>query len=112
VGQPFDRRKYPRLFNSFKVAITRTGQPSKTEAVTYDIAQGGSLILTRHWHTFAVGETAELRFFLPRDFTGQAATVSLGGPGVVKRLEAERNAVAVEFRRSLRTFDPRWEAEE
>jgi hypothetical protein len=107
VGHPFDRREYPRLLETFKVNIGKTGQPSEIEGVTHDIAQGGALILTSQWRDFTPGELAELRFFLPPDFTGQQMmTVVLRGTGVVRRLDARRNGIAIEFLKSLRTFDP------
>jgi hypothetical protein len=113
VGHPFDKREYPRLPETFKVAIGKIDQPSEIEGVTHDLSQGGSLILTSQWHDFTPGEVAELRFFLPPDFTGQQViTVVLRGTGVVRRLDAGRNGIAIEFFRSFRTFDPSWEVGE
>jgi hypothetical protein len=113
VGHPFDRREYPRLLQTFEVNIRRTGQTSEIEGVTHDISQGGSLIFTSQWHDFTPGELAELRVFLPPDFTGQQVmTVVLRGTGAVRRLDAGRNGIAIEFLRSLRTFDPSWEVGE
>ncbi len=110
MGHPFDRREYPRLPETFKVNIRKKGQTSEIEGVTLDISQGGSLILTPQWHDFTPGERAELRFFLPPDFTGQQVmTVVLRGTGAVSRLDAGRNGIAIEFLGSLRTFDPSWE---
>jgi hypothetical protein len=107
MGHPFDKREYPRLPETFKVAIRKTDQTSEIEGVTHDISQGGSLILTSQWHEFTPGELAELRFFLPPDFTGQQVmTVVLRGTGAVRRLDAGRNGIAIKFLRSLRTFDP------
>jgi len=107
VGHPFDRREYPRLPETFKVNIRKPGQASEIEGVTHDISQSGSLILTPQWHKFTPGELAELRFFLPPAFTGQQlTTVILGGTGGVRRLDADRNAIAVQFLRALRSFDP------
>ena len=106
VDSPFERRNYPRLVTVFKVALTTADRTSEIEAVTHDISQTGSLILTPHWHTFAQGVRTDLRFFLPPDFTGQQDTLILQGSGVVRRLDAERGAIALEFLRPLRTFDP------
>ena len=105
VDSPFERRKYPRWFGVFKVTLTRTDQPWEIEAVTYDISQTGSLILTPLWHTFAQDVRTHLRFFLPPSFTGQPGTLILEGPGVVRRLDAERSGMGIEFLRPLRTFD-------
>jgi len=105
VDSPFERRKYPRWFGVFKVTLTRTDQPWEIEAVTYDISQTGSLILTPHWHLFAQGVQTNLRFFLPPSFTGQPGTLILEGPGVVRRLDSERSGMGIEFLRPLRTFD-------
>jgi hypothetical protein len=113
VGHPFDRREYPRLLQTFEVNIRRTGQTSEIEGVTHDISQRGSLIFTSQWHDFTPGDLVELRVFLPPDFTGQqVVTVVLRGTGAVRRLDAARNAIAMEFLRSFRTFDPSWEVGE
>ena len=112
MDSPFERRKYPRMVTVFKVTLTRTDQTSELEAVTHDVSQTGSLILTSHWNTFTQGDRTDLRLFLPPDFTGQPSTLILRGPGIVRRLDADRNGIAVEFLRSLRTFNPTWEVQE
>jgi hypothetical protein len=113
VDHPFDRREYPRLPETFKVNIRKAGQPSEIEGVTHDISQGGSLILISQWHDFIPGELADLRFFLPPDFTGQQVmTVVLRGTGAVRRLDGGRHGIAIEFLRNLRTFDPSWQVRE
>ncbi len=110
MGHPFDRREYPRLPETFKVNIRKKDQPSEIEGVTHDISQGGSLILTFQWHNFTPGELAELRFFLPPDFTGQQGmTVVLRGTGAVRRLDAARQGIAIKFLKTFKTFDPSWE---
>lgn len=111
MGSPFERRRWPRLLTVFGVKIARTGQTSEIEAVTRDISQGGALILTPHWRTFTPDERADLRFFLPPDFTGQSRTLILTGAGVVRRLDGSNNAIAVEFLRRLGAFDPSWEVQ-
>lgn len=105
---PFERRKYPRLMAAFRVTLAGIDQRSEIEAVTYDVSQTGSLILTPHWQTFTQDERTDLRLFLPPDFTGQPDTLILRGQGIVRRLDPERSGIAVEFLRSLRTFDPSW----
>jgi hypothetical protein len=47
-----------------------------------------------------------MRVYLPPEFTGQNNTLVLTGPALVKRIEKERQGVAVEFLRELRTFQP------
>jgi hypothetical protein len=106
VDYPSERRKSPRLPVFFQAALTRADDSWEIEAVTHDISQAGALILTPHWHTFTRGVQTNLRFFLPPDFTGHADTLMLQGPGVIRRLDAERNGIGIEFLRPLRTFDP------
>jgi hypothetical protein len=106
VEDPSERRKYPRIIAFFKVALTTAAETWEIEAVTHDISQTGSLVLTPHWHTFAEGVRTNLRFFLPPDFTGQPGTLILQGPGVVRRLDAQESGIGIEFLKPLRTFDP------
>jgi hypothetical protein len=112
VDSPFERRKYRRLIAAFRVILARTDQTAEIEAVTHDISQTGSLIVTSDWQTFTQDERTNLRLFLPPDFTGQPSTLILRGPGIVRRLDADRNGIAVEFLRRLRTFDPSRELQE
>jgi PilZ domain len=106
VDYPSERRKCPRIVVFFQVALTRADETWEIEAVTHDISQTGSLILTPDWHNFTQGVRTNLRFFLPPDFTGHPGTLMLQGPGVVRRLDAERSGIGIEFVRPLRTFDP------
>ncbi len=112
MDSPFERRKYPRLMTAFRVTLAGIDQTSEIEAVTHDVSQTGSLIFTPPWHTFTQDEQTDLRFFLPPDFTGQPGTLILRGQGIVRRLDPDRGGIAVEFLRSLRTFDPSWEVQE
>jgi hypothetical protein len=112
VDSPFERRKYPRLIMACRVTLSEIDQSSEIEAVTHDISQTGCLILTSRWHTFTQDERTDLRLFLPPDFTGQPGTLTLRGQASVRRLDPDRNGIAVEFLRSLRTFDPSWEVQE
>jgi hypothetical protein len=106
VDSPFERRKYRRFIAAFKVILARPDQTAEIEAVTHDISQSGSLIVTSHSHAFTQDERTDLRLFLPPDFTGQPSTLILRGPGIVRRFDPDRNGIAVEFLRRLRAFDP------
>jgi hypothetical protein len=106
VDRLFERRKYPRLVTPFRVTLAGIDQSSEIEAVTHDISQTGSLILTPHWHAFTQDERIDLGVFLPPEFTGQPDPVILRGQGIVRRLDPDRSGIAVEFLRNLRTFEP------
>ena len=55
---------------------------------------------------FRKNEQAEMRLFLPPEFTGQRDTLTLTGPAVIKRVEQNRQGVAVKFLKELKAFKP------
>jgi hypothetical protein len=112
VDSPFERRKHRRLNAAFRVILAKTDRTAEIDAVTHDVSQTGCLIVTPHWHAFTQDDRTDLRLFLPPDFTGQTSALILRGPGIVRRLDADRNGIAVEFLKQLRAFDPSRELKE
>ncbi|MGD8370175.1 MAG: PilZ domain-containing protein [Syntrophobacterales bacterium] len=104
--ESFERRKYTRTLRSFRIKIKLARTSKEVDGVTQDLSQGGAFISSPSWPTFHQNDQAEMRVYLPPEFTGQNNTLVLTGPALVKRIEKERQGVAVEFLRELRTFQP------
>ena len=102
----FERRKYTRTLNKFKIKLKVARTSSEVDGVTQDLSQGGAFISSPSLLAFRKNDEAELRIFLPPDFTGQEDTLTLTGPGVIRRIEKDRKGVAVQFLRELKTFSP------
>jgi c-di-GMP-binding flagellar brake protein YcgR len=102
----FERRKYTRTFNNFKIKIRLKRTSREVDGVTRDLSQGGAFISSPSWLALEQDEKAEMRVFLPPEFTGQRDILVLTGPGVIRRIEGDREGVAVEFLKELKTFAP------
>ena len=102
----FERRKHTRTLNNFRVKIGLPRTSKELDGVTQNLSQGGAFIESSSWLAFQLDEQAEMRLFLPPEFTGQRATLTLTGPAVIKRIVKDKKAVAVEFLRELKTFQP------
>ena len=101
-----ERRKYTRTLNNFKTKIRLTRTSEEVDGVTLDLSQGGAFITSGSWPDCQKNEQAEMRLFLPPEFTGQKDTLTLTGPAVIKRVEQDRQGVAVKFLKELKTFKP------
>ena len=104
--ESFERRKYARTLRNFRIKIKIARTSREVDGVTQDLSQGGAFIPSPSWPTFHKDDRAEMRVYLPPEFTGQNETLILTGPALVRRIEKERQGVAVEFLRELRTFQP------
>ena len=102
----FERRKYLRTSSEFKVKIKHARTDAEIVGVTQNISQGGAFISSASWPDFEKDDQAEIRIFLPPEFTGQADTLILDGPGVFKRIDRDKQGVAIEFRKELKAFKP------
>ena len=102
----FERRKYTRTLNHFRTKITLTRTSREVDGVTEDLSQGGAFVTSASWPDFQQNEKAEMRLFLPPEFTGQTNTLTLTGPAVIKRVEQDRQGVAVKFLKELKAFKP------
>ena len=102
----FERRKYLRTRSEFKVKIKHARTDTEVVGVTQDISQGGAFISSPSWPIFEKDDQAEMRIFLPPEFTGQTDTLTLTGPGVLRRIDRDKEGVAVEFLIELRSFNP------
>ena len=69
--ESFERRKYARISNQFKVKIRLSRLSEAVEGVTQNLSQGGAFVSIPSWPAFEKNDQAELRIFLPPEFTGQ-----------------------------------------
>ena len=78
-----DRRKYPRLSQSFKVQLRKEGQDRSLPGTSIDMSQGGAFIKTRNWQSFKVRDHA-----------------------VVARIDKKYKGIGVKFTKKLKQFEP------
>ena len=102
----FERRKYTRTLNNFKIKIILARVSKEVEGVTQNLSQGGAFVISSSWQVLQKNEQAEMRLVLPPEFTGQNYTLTLTGPAVIRRIEKQKQGVAVEFLKELKTFRP------
>jgi hypothetical protein len=103
---PFERRKYTRTLSHFKIKIRLARTSKEVDGVTQNLSQGGAFVMSPSWPTLKKDEQAEMRLFLPPEFTGQDHTLTLSGPAIIRRIDRNKQGVAVEFLKELRTFNP------
>ena len=101
-----DRRKYPRLSQSFQVQLRKEGRDRALQGTSVDMSQGGAFIKTRNWQSFKVRDHAVVAFCLPSKFTGQDKTIGLQGGAVVARIDKKYKGIAVKFTKKLKQFEP------
>jgi hypothetical protein len=101
-----DRRKYPRLSQSFPVQLLKNGVDLLLEGTSVDVSQGGAFIQTKNWRSFKVREQATIAFFLPPQYTGQDEVVGLQGEAVIARVDQENKGIGVKFIRNFKQFTP------
>ncbi|MBW1981136.1 MAG: PilZ domain-containing protein [Deltaproteobacteria bacterium] len=105
TGKSFpERRNYLRLLRTFNVKIHIEGTSTEVEGVTCNISQKGSFVRSPSWAILREHDHTVVTLRLPPEMTGQPKTLNLIGPAVVKRIDKERNGIAFEFLRELRTF--------
>ena len=101
-----DRRKYPRLRQSFRVELFKEGSLHCLEGTSADVSQGGAFIRTKEWRALKVKDCAVIAFSLPPDYTGQEKTIRLQGEAVITRVDEKNKGIGVEFTRKFRNFKP------
>jgi hypothetical protein len=101
-----DRRKYPRLRQSFRVELFKRGARHSLDGTSMDVSQCGAFIRTKEWRRLKVQDYAVVAFSLPPDYTGQEKTILLRGEAVIKRIDQKNKGIGVEFTRNFRNFEP------
>jgi hypothetical protein len=101
-----DRRKYPRLRQSFRVELFKEGSRHSLDGTSVDVSQVGAFIRTKEWRALKVNDQAVIAFSLPPDYTGQEKTIRLEGEAVITRVDQKNKGIGVEFTRKFRNFKP------
>jgi c-di-GMP-binding flagellar brake protein YcgR len=101
-----DRRKYPRLRQSFQVHLFRGGLGHALKGSSVNVSQGGAFIKTKQWQSFRVSDEAIVAFSLPAEYTGQSKNIRLQGGAVITRVDQKNKGIGVEFTRNLKQFEP------
>ena len=101
-----DRRKYPRLKQSFRAELSKQGTSHSCKGTSIDLSQGGALIKLNQVEGFKVKDAAIVSFALPPEYTGQQKTIRLKGGAIITRIDQKNKAVGVEFTRNLKQFEP------
>ena len=101
-----DRRKYPRLRQSFRVELFKRGERDSLDGTSMDVSQCGAFIRIKEWRTLKVQDYAVVAFSLPPDYTGQEKTILLRGEAVIKRIDQKNKGIGVEFTKKFRNFEP------
>jgi len=99
-----NRRQHKRLSFHFATILNTPRFELPIEGVTQNLSQGGALIKTGDWRTFQIDESAIVTLFLPPTFSGQDETIGLQGMAVVRRIDQEKEGVAVQFTESFKQF--------
>jgi len=61
----FERRKYARTLNNFKIKIRLARTSKEVEGVTQNLSQGGAFFRSSSWPAMQKNEQGEMRLFLP-----------------------------------------------
>ena len=101
-----DRRKYPRLRQSFRVELFKQGSRHSLDGTSVDVSQGGAFIKTKQWRALKVKDYAVVAFSLPPDYTGQEKTILLRGEAVITRVDQKNKGIGVKFTKKFRNFEP------
>lgn len=103
---PFEeRRQHVRLRRQFQVTIRLPRLFAEVSGETENLSQVGTLISIPAYSSFNNGDKVSIHLFFPPEMTGQTDTLVLMGPAIVKRIDHERQSLALEFSRELRTFE-------
>jgi hypothetical protein len=72
---------------------------------TKNLSSAGTLVSIPDYCGFNEGDEVSIQFFFPPEMTGQRDTLVLIGPAIVRRIDHERQSLALQFSRELRTFE-------
>ena len=100
-----ERRKNKRFQSRLKSKIELTHKSVELDGITEDLSQGGAFISTPSWSEVQENDKTTVRLFLPPEMTGQSDILILQGSAVVKRAEKDREGIALQFTKQLKTFD-------
>ena len=101
-----DRRRYPRLRQSFQAHLFRGGLGDALEGTSVNVSQVGAFIKIKQWHSFRASDQVIVAFSLPAEYTGQSKNIRLQGGAVITRVDQENRGIGVAFTRHFKQFEP------
>jgi len=101
-----DRRRYPRLRQSFQVHLFKGELGQALEGTSVNVSQSGAFIKIKQWRSFRVSDQAILSFSLPAEYTGQSKNIRLQGGAVISRVDQKNEGIGVEFTKHFKQFEP------
>ena len=101
-----DRRRYPRLRQSFQVHLFKSELGQALEGTSINVSQGGAFIKIKQWRSFRVSDQAILAFSLPAEYTGQSKNIRLQGGAVITRIDQQNEGIGVAFKKHFKQFEP------
>ena len=101
-----DRRMSVRQSWRLSIILQKPELGLSFDGVSVNVSQRGAFINTKNWQCFQVEELTTVTCILPPHFTGQNQPISLQGAATVRRVDQINEAVAVEFMKRLKQFEP------
>ena len=100
-----ERRRHVRINRQFVTKIFAPRSDYATQGVTENISQGGAYIKVEDWRAFQTGDRTIITFLLPPGFTDRGKTIGLRGEAEVKRVDQQKEGIALEFSRYFQEFE-------
>ena len=100
-----ERRRYVRINRQFVTQIFTPRSEYETQGVTENISQGGAYIIVEDWRAFQTGDQTVITFLLPPSFTDRGKTIGLRGEAEVKRVDQQKEGIALEFSKDFQEFE-------
>ena len=100
-----ERRRYVRIDRQFLTQIFTPRSEYETQGVTENISQGGAYIIVEDWRAFQTGDQTVITFLLLPSFTDRGKTIGLRGEAEVKRVDQQKEGIALEFSKDFQEFE-------
>jgi len=100
-----ERRRYVRIDRQFLTQIFTPRSEYETQGVTENISQGGAYIIVEDWRAFQTEDQTVITFLLPPSFTDRGKTIGLRGEAEVKRVDQQKEGIALEFSKDFQEFE-------
>jgi tetratricopeptide (TPR) repeat protein len=98
------KREYMRCSGRFPAKLAHAKTGVSTSGVTENISQVGTFIKTKNWSAFRTNDQVSVAISLPSVFLEQKAVIHMEGPGIIARVDEEKEGVAIQFLRSFKQF--------